>query len=132
MKLPLIFIALGLFASCSNPSKEIKVVQTDLKGKYSEIELKDFNYQSTELSDREAYRFIYALYMKDVDKYRAFPDAVQVQLDKAKRFQDLQALAKGDSIFHKVTYVKLEQDTISSGVYILNVKDSIVYRRMFK
>lgn len=125
-------LALALLESCFNKSNEVEVVKTDLIKRYSEHELKGFGFKSSELSDREAYRYIYELFMKDVNKYSAFPEAVQIQLGKAKQFQDLQAQAKGDSTFHKINYFKIQTDTLSSGVYILDGRNSIVYKRLFK
>jgi hypothetical protein len=125
-------LILPFLESCFKKSNEVEVVKTDLKQQYSELELKGFECKSSELSNREAYRFIYNLFKKDVNKLSAFPEAAQIQLGKAKQFQDLQAQAKGDSMFHKVNYAKVQTDTLSSGVYILDDRDSIVYRRLFK
>ena len=133
MKLLSFALAIVMLASCSkSKSKEIEVVKTQLQQRYSPVELEGFEFKSTELSNREAYEYIYRLHMKDVDNYRAFPEVIGGILEKAKRFQTLQGQAKGDTVFYKVDYAKVATDTIHSGVYIVGAKGEIVYRRLFK
>ena len=130
---PLIFLC--LFVSCKTENKQISIVKNDYKStsRLSDLELKDFEYKSIEISDREAFTWIMNYYEKLAHSDEAFPDVASKEFKKANDYFDSLKNAKGNVIYYKVSYFKrLETDTIHSGVYMLDNQNKIIFRRGFK
>lgn len=139
-KLLIALISITLFSSCSNDSKMMEIVNSNVNKRFSEIERKGIEIKKIEISDREAYKeiveYLQERWERSGKNYLALIGSDSEAQYKKQNDDDLIAInealnasenMKGEKMYLKVEYLKMNgTDTLHYGVSYFDEKQNLV------
>jgi len=115
--------------SCAKDSKQIDVIKNKLSQlNVTNDELESFQFNVTELPDKDIYKMIQKKYQKNVDDAKALGDTDYEfkQLKKVSHYVDLQGKATGKTFYKVHAYRVADADTLDNNLFYLDDNNSII------
>jgi hypothetical protein len=121
--------ALLLLAACAKNAEQIEAAKTKMKTdwKQSDEEVSKYEFQTSEVVDKDAYLILAKNYTDRYDKYKDTDlEIAKINIAEVEKFTDLASKSSNKTFYVVKAYSIVTGDTIHKKIFYIDDKNSVI------